>query len=341
MVVCTVNYRLNCMGFFYSNNSDAPGNVGLWDQRIALQWIQQNIKLFGGDPNSVTICGESAGSISVSYHLLSPGSRPFYKRAIMESGSSVLMRGIAHDPATSITFSSYVAKLCGCPAYPIIDMNCMRSVPVDIIVNKCKLASSTIGRSTVMYGTEFLFPSPDDAFRSNYMRNQQLMLGVNANESPILFYYGFLQYLPKQIPQIFTKKEVELLTTIVLPFLDDQLTSEEYAQVMNYYFGGIEETDVSRGYQALSSIIGDTLFTCPTLYFGGSSLIYGNNTPYFYFFNQNTSYNQYDGWDESTHGQEVQYVFGMPLLHQKLYTDRERELSRRMIGIWSSFVYNG
>src|SRR5687767_8703611 len=72
VVMVTLNYRIGILGLLYANSSDAPGNQLLWDQNMALKWVNENIREFGGDPNKVTVFGESAGSISTSIHVLSP-----------------------------------------------------------------------------------------------------------------------------------------------------------------------------------------------------------------------------------------------------------------------------
>lgn len=89
IVLVTINYRLGVLGYLKLNDTslDVPGNAGLKDQVLALKWIQKNIEKFGGDPNKVTISGESAGSASVNYHLLSPASKGLFHGAIMQSGS--------------------------------------------------------------------------------------------------------------------------------------------------------------------------------------------------------------------------------------------------------------
>ncbi|XP_072146217.1 cholinesterase-like [Dermacentor andersoni] len=89
VVVVSLNYRLGLFGFLNSGDEEAPGNMGLWDQNEALKWIQRNIANFGGDPDLVTLFGESAGSMSVHAHVLSPHSKGLFRRAVMLSGSSL------------------------------------------------------------------------------------------------------------------------------------------------------------------------------------------------------------------------------------------------------------
>lgn len=89
VVVVTLNYRLGILGFLSLQNEVVPGNNGLKDQVLALHWIKKNINKFGGDPNKITIFGESAGGASVHYHLLSPLSQGLFNSAISQSGSAL------------------------------------------------------------------------------------------------------------------------------------------------------------------------------------------------------------------------------------------------------------
>lgn len=85
VVMVSFNYRLGIEGFL--KIKDVPSNIGIRDQIAALKWVQDNIAAFGGDPENVTIFGESAGAISVGVLLTSPAAKGLFKRAIMQSGS--------------------------------------------------------------------------------------------------------------------------------------------------------------------------------------------------------------------------------------------------------------
>ena len=88
IIVVTINYRLGALGFL-AHPALGPGgdvgNYGLADQQAALRWVQENIAGFGGDPDKVTIAGESAGGMSVCDHLVAPGSEGLFSAAIIQS----------------------------------------------------------------------------------------------------------------------------------------------------------------------------------------------------------------------------------------------------------------
>lgn len=87
VVVVTINYRLGVLGFFTTGDDVCKGNLGLWDQTAALKWVQEHIASFRGDPNNVTIFGQSAGGASVDLLCLSPHSRDLFRRAIPMAGN--------------------------------------------------------------------------------------------------------------------------------------------------------------------------------------------------------------------------------------------------------------
>lgn len=85
VVIVTVNYRVGALGFLCLHIKEALGNAGLKDQVQALRWVKKNIAHFGGNPNSVTIIGQTSGGVSATLHALSPMSKGLFKRAIAMS----------------------------------------------------------------------------------------------------------------------------------------------------------------------------------------------------------------------------------------------------------------
>ena len=116
VIVVTINYRLGYLGFFAQTALDSEGhdagNYGLMDQQFAMQWVQHNIAVFGGDPSNVTIFGESAGGHSVYCNLASPTAAGLFSRAIAESGSYLIfdpfIQPIVTLPVGETTGSSLV-----------------------------------------------------------------------------------------------------------------------------------------------------------------------------------------------------------------------------------------
>lgn len=98
VIVVTFNYRLGILGFMSTGDSASPGNFGLWDQQLAMKWVQNNIAAFGGNPYSVTIFGESSGGFSVGLQMLIPQNKGLFKRAIAESGSGTSFISLRSDP---------------------------------------------------------------------------------------------------------------------------------------------------------------------------------------------------------------------------------------------------
>ena len=109
MVTVGINYRLGAEGFALL--PDAPPNLGLLDQVAALEWVRDNITAFGGDPDAVTVAGESAGAMSVGALLAMPRAEGLFRRAILQSGA-------AHHTLTTATaerVAGYLAAELGVP----------------------------------------------------------------------------------------------------------------------------------------------------------------------------------------------------------------------------------
>lgn len=145
IVVVTINYRLGAMGFLAHpalGEGDDVGNYGLADQQAALRWVHDNIAGFGGDPDKVTIAGESAGGMSVCDHLVAPDSAGLFRAAIMQSAPCELQSDL---PAAQKASIDYAAEA-GCPD-PAAAAQCLRALPPD------KLQTALVYRQL---GTEVL-----------------------------------------------------------------------------------------------------------------------------------------------------------------------------------------
>lgn len=134
VVVVSTNYRLGALGFFSHPDLRAEGspsgNQGLLDLRLALEWVRDNIEAFGGDPNNVTIFGESAGARNVCYQLVSPESRGLFHRAISESGDCT--GRIATQAEAEAQGGAYVQAM-GCGSSDDV-LSCLRSLSAEELI---------------------------------------------------------------------------------------------------------------------------------------------------------------------------------------------------------------
>ncbi|XP_073827135.1 esterase FE4 [Musca autumnalis] len=133
VVMVAFNYRLGALGFLSTQTPEYPGNYGYLDQVLALQWVRDHIGNFGGDPESVTIFGMSAGSMAVSLHIASPLSQGLFHKAILMSGSAA-----NHYHIDNIYWTRKLARELSCPQYNPVDMvECLREISWKTIVSKC------------------------------------------------------------------------------------------------------------------------------------------------------------------------------------------------------------
>lgn len=132
VIAVTVNYRLGPLGFAVlpelKDEAGRTGNYGLYDQLTAMQWVKHNIEAFGGDPDNVTIMGQSAGAMSVQQHCMSPISEGLFHKAVMCSGGGISRILDAPKPERGYRFWKDIMQKCGAST-----LEEFRAVPVQTL----------------------------------------------------------------------------------------------------------------------------------------------------------------------------------------------------------------
>jgi len=189
IVVVTLNYRAYALGFLSLGTSTVPGNQGLLDQLLALQFVKNTIRRFGGDQGSVTLMGQSAGSSSALYHLMSPRSAGLFHRVIAQSGSNFSPSLHSITGSQAARFGAEAAIAMGCLLGGERRLECLQGLSVEKFVRLNQAIGVNLKpNEDIDYADEpFLPMSPMDALRSgNYMTDIQVMIGTNEDDGLIL-----------------------------------------------------------------------------------------------------------------------------------------------------------
>jgi para-nitrobenzyl esterase len=327
VVVVTINYRLGPFGFFSHPElagEDSPrGNQGLLDQRLAMQWIKENIQAFGGDPDNVTIFGESAGSADVCYHVASPGSRGLFHRAISQSGGCTI-RVTGPDP-TADTAETQVQKFAdavGC-SETADQLACLRELPVAGILANAMQPNPESGMvaaqwrfGVVIDGEGGVLPiDPIEAFDMGDVADVPYILGSNTDEG----------------------------TLFVLLSDSPPSTQEEYDAALEARFGE-RAADVGAMYpaedfdgdfaQALARAFGDSGLVCGTHDTARRAAAAGLSVR---MYNFNFPWTVSAGFLGVAHAAEISHVFGSPYM-----ADATSEMiGEEMNAYWARFATSG
>ncbi|MGD9619968.1 MAG: carboxylesterase/lipase family protein [Mycolicibacterium sp.] len=203
IVVVTINYRLGPLGFL-AHPALGPagdvGNYGLLDQQAAMRWVRDNIAQFGGNPDKVTVAGESAGGMSVCDHLVSPGSRGLFSAAIIQSAPCQAQGALPVAQARSIDYAAEV----GC-ADPASVAGCLRGLPVGKL--RKPLWYYNIGDDELIgpvTGTAVLPVDPVAGFDEGRAARVPIMIGTNRDEFTLFVALEYLRrgkvYQPSDYP---------------------------------------------------------------------------------------------------------------------------------------------
>jgi para-nitrobenzyl esterase len=331
VIIVTINYRLAQFGFLAhpgltaEDKNQSSGNYALLDQIMALDWVRNNIRNFGGDPNNITIFGESAGGVNVVCLVGSPLAAGKFQRAIVESGGfnvNVPLKDTNNSSQVESAeeFGVRFVKEAGCAssADPIA---CLRSKTPEEIFKVLTGEAGVINRfdGSTVYGPNLdgyvLKESPIVAIQANRHNNVPIMIGTNKDESTI-----FTTMLPVDTKAGYRKTLKSLFPSIS-------------KQILKQY----PVSDYPTPRDAFNAFFTDLTFVCPARWAGLMSSVNQPQT-FVYSFTNVFEIPQIKPFG-AFHGQELLFVFNNFLNLPP--TQDQRKLSETMLSYWTNFAKTG
>ncbi|CAG9858052.1 unnamed protein product [Phyllotreta striolata] len=235
VILVTFNYRVGPFGFLSTGDEVIRGNMGIKDQLHALKWVQRNIHLFGGDPQKVTIHGQSAGSASVTYHILSPASKGLFRAAIANSGSAIdnwaningsalhIARGVARTIKSSMGWNSTPRQ--------IYDL--LMSVDAETIHSTGKYYAGFAPVVEAEHDGAFITESMYELVKTGRFSRVPIMIGFNSEE------YISLAKNPAAVASLAKKYDDNPITLVPADMnADPNLKSKIGSTIKAIYTGG-------------------------------------------------------------------------------------------------------
>lgn len=308
VIYVSFNYRVGILGFLNASNPAAPGNMGLYDQVEALRWIQKNIKFFGGDPDAVTLAGQSAGAVSVGYHMVSKLSERLFKRAVLFSGTPETL-AYSHNTDHRNNFRIVGTALNCVNKSRLLEshiadvVDCLRQMDAHELTTRAyKALGFRIVTVLPGYGDPFLPSSPIDTERAA-SHVKEVFLGTTEYDGAFIV----TQVLSHAS---FMRNQLDGPTVLRLALRNflgvDPAKSAAISQ--SYFDDGAahEQRDIKRN---LSVAVTDAGFECSTTLFS-SSLSDDNAVVYRYLFVHRPSYSFWPDWLGATHADELPFFLG-------------------------------
>ncbi|XP_068115726.1 fatty acyl-CoA hydrolase precursor, medium chain-like isoform X2 [Hyperolius riggenbachi] len=335
VVVVAIQYRLGVMGFFSTGDERASGNYGLLDQIAALQWVQGNIASFGGDPEAVTIFGQSAGGLCVSALVLSPLSKGLFHRAIAESGVLLLPSYIAQKPEDFLFYNNYVANISGCPYDALLD--CLMEKTEEEITEMCN-AMSLLALPICVDG--HVLPNPvEELLVAGDMNAVPYIIGLNDQE------FGWMIPKSQNLSGLVEGMDKDAAERYLLnfPLLSD--VRDFIPLVMKEYFDDVNDPFEIR--DRLLELSADLAFLIPALKIARYHRDAGYPVFLYEFqYRPPLFHHTKPDFVRSDHGDELLYVVGGPFLPDNqifncTFTEEEKALSKVVMKYWANFARNG
>ena len=249
MIVIMASYRLGPLGFLTYPSSETEegfrGNAAIHDQRLALEWVRDNAAVFGGDPNNVTLFGQSAGATSICQHIVSPESSGLFHKAIMQSGAC---ESLVMSYEDSLLQGEAAARAVGCDTAPSV-VECLQNVSAEELVLARPVQEDVdAGLRRFSWGpvagSSPLSDWPSKILESGSFNKVPVLLGTNKDDG---VFFAFVRGL-------IGLDEEEYPAAIVME------SSEEEAEEVSALYP-IENPDQPA--MAIANLLGDKLFNCP------------------------------------------------------------------------------
>uniref|UniRef100_G1QCA1 Carboxylic ester hydrolase n=1 Tax=Myotis lucifugus TaxID=59463 RepID=G1QCA1_MYOLU len=340
VIVVTFNYRLGPLGFLSTGDANLPGNYGLRDQHMAITWVKRNIAAFGGDPNNITIFGESAGGVSVSLQTLSPYNKGLIGRAISQSGVALVPWAIQKNP---LSWAKEIAKEVGCPLDDTARMaKCLKVTDPRALTLAYKIP--LLGQ---MYPFQYylgLLPVVD----GDFIPDDPINLFANAADIDYIAgtndMDGYI-FAKVDVPAI----NVDLLTVTGEDFfkLVSGLTIAKGPRGANatfdlYTASWAEDSSQEAKKKTVVDFETDVLFLMPTKMAVAQHRANAKSArTYTYLFSHPSRMPVYPSWVGADHANDLLYVFGKPFATPLIYRAQDRTVSRTMIAYWTNFARTG
>ncbi|XP_026760793.1 carboxylic ester hydrolase-like [Galleria mellonella] len=352
VVLVTLNYRLGALGFLSLETEEVSGNMGLKDQVMALKWVRDNIESFGGDPNRVTIFGESAGAASVHLHMLSNSSQGLFHGAIAQSGLALSPWALAQNPQAR---AFELGRELGIDTNNTAELlGYLRATPSELIIKAGARLTGAIGKNADLQSTVALpflpvvEPDVPEAFLTTYPKellpgaDVPLLTGYNAQEGIILF--RRLQRDPKLLSEL--DREFERVVPPELSSHDEKTVKKIAAMIRASYFQH-RPVDM-HNINSLIDLFTDIMFLRPLLETIRLQAETNRTSPtYVYRFAFDGALGLFKRMMGITHpgachGDEMGYLFYFSRLNYRLDEDSpELAVSKRMIQLWTNFAKTG
>ncbi|CAB3410666.1 unnamed protein product [Caenorhabditis bovis] len=341
VVVVTINYRLGLLGFMSTGDDVCRGNLGLWDQTMALEWVRDHIRCFGGDPTNVTIFGQSAGGASVDLLCLSPHSRDLFQRAIPMAGNGECYFAVRTAEQQAALTKEY-ARYLGWKDDDTVDLmrffNAEPLYKLEMGLNpKRGFRHSQQGNLYFVpnFDGEF-FPRPLDELRKEAPK-KSLMTGTTKYEG--LFFVG-LGAISR------THDGFKRFARQIFKPCDYGGHADEIQRmVYDYYMKGVNPKNSHQMAHQIVKFLGDYSINYGTYRLAKSMSDYGN-TVYFYSFEH---FNPHGfgvfKWMlpflGATHCTELRYVLGKGVISKFRPDERDKAMIETMTTFFTNFAKYG